>query len=164
MHLDKDGISFGSSETLYTTEITKDKLKVHNTYIEKDKVHCAKGSSASTYYTDINGNEIEIVSSSSVYKTKITDSYLSFPSSKYFYIKAGETIIVDFQNAIVKIGGNIASLGNPSGKISFFGSASPASTKQTVNKLLSGATLENVIKKINDLLTALNNYNLIASA
>lgn len=164
MYLDKDGISFGSSGTLYTTEITKDKLKVHNTYIEKDKVHCAKGSSASTYYTDINGNEIEIVSSSSVYKTKITESYLSFPSSKYFYIKAGETILIDFQNAMVKIGGNIASLGNPSGKISFFGSASPASTKQTVNKLLSGATLENVIKKINDLLTALNNYNLIASA
>ena len=52
-------------------------------------------------------------------------------------------------------------IGSTSGRIAFFGGTVHA--KDTVNKLSSSATLATVITKINDLLTALKDYNLINS-
>ena len=52
-------------------------------------------------------------------------------------------------------------IGSTSGRIAFFGGTVHA--KNTVNKLSSSATLATVITKVNDLLTALKDYNLINS-
>ena len=52
-------------------------------------------------------------------------------------------------------------IGGTSGRIAFFGGTVHA--KNTVNKLSSSATLATVITKVNDLLTALKDYNLINS-
>ena len=52
-------------------------------------------------------------------------------------------------------------IGASSGRIAFFGGTVHA--KDTVNKLSSSATLATVITKVNDLLTALKDYNLINS-
>lgn len=92
-----------------------------------------------------------------------TSRYMKVPtnfelrdSSSYGYtkIKFGSSLEVGYAGAL--------KLGNSSSNMGFFGGT--GSTKKSVNKLSTSATLANVITKVNDLLTALNGYGLISSS
>lgn len=67
-------------------------------------------------------------------------------------------------NAGITIGSTSAGvcLGASAGRISFFGATTVG--KKTVNKLTTSATLAQTVTKVNDLLTALKDYGLIASS
>lgn len=62
----------------------------------------------------------------------------------------------------VNLTGNIKMGTNNSSRLGFFGST--GETRKTVNKLSSTANLSTVVSKVNDLLTALRDYGLIASS
>lgn len=92
-----------------------------------------------------------------------TSKYMKVPtnfeirdSSSYGYtkIKFGSSLEVGYAGAL--------KLGNASSTTGFFGGT--GSTKKSVNKLSTSATLANVITKVNDLLTTLNGYGLISSS
>ena len=101
----------------------------------------------------LRSNKRDVIKSASSGSTltvglSITGSYVSIPSG---------TVNVGASSSFVTIGGS-------SSKIRFFDTttySSSGASKQTVTKLSSSATLANVISKLNDLLTALNKYNLI---
>lgn len=159
MVLDEDGISFGTS--IYTTEITKDKIKIFNTYIEKDTVHCAKYSSANTYYTDINGNSIELVGSSITNKVTFENSGISFGNSQTFSIESNAAgVIINNGNISINgdtkitIGGRHTS-GIASQVLAFFGGT--GSKKITV----ATATSSTILNQLNELINALKSYGLI---
>ncbi len=140
MELNASGISFGSS-TL-TSEITKDKIKVYNSYIDKDGLH-VRGTS-STYYTDIKQNKIIFGSG----------------AAGGIYHGDTEVILLNTGNSL-RIGDRYSIFGNNGGNIGFFGN--PGAGKKTVSNItsVSSTTVISVAEKLNDLLTALRSYGLI---
>lgn len=163
MVLDKDCISFGASTN--TTEITKDKIKIYNTYIEKDTVHCAKYSSANTYYTDINGDEIELHGSSTSSFLKIKSGETIWASySGTYNIKgdSGDILIALSRNRVEVIPDNVViGKGFSASTVGFFGSNGSSKKSITAISSTSSATASSNATKINEILTALKAYNLI---
>lgn len=163
MVLDKDGISFGTS--INTTEITKDKIKIFNTYIGKDTVHCAKYSSANTYYTDINGDEIELHGSSESSFLKIKSGETIWASySGTYNIKgdSGDILIALSRNRVEVIPDNVViGKGYSASTVGFFGSNGSSKKSITAISSTSSATASSCATKINEILTALKAYNLI---
>ena len=90
-------------------------------------------------------NELFVGSDTSSFVTKVT-----IPAS-YFKVTSSDTQIL---SRSVKIGDAYANIG-------FFGSY--GTTRRSVSKLSSSAGTSSIIEKINELLTALNSYNLIYS-
>lgn len=95
---------------------------------------------------------------------KATDS----ASSSCGEIEYGGNDRMTFNATGVRVVGSVVIGSSASStRLAFFNDSNPSSsvgsTKQTVNKLSSSATLANTITKVNDLLTALKNYGLIAS-
>ena len=163
MVLDKDGISFGASTN--TTEITKDKIKIYNTYIDKDTVHCAKYSSANTYYTDINGDEIELHGSSTSSFLKIKSGETIWASySGTYNIKgdSGDILIALSRNRVEVIPDNVViGKGFSASTVGFFGSNGSSKKSITAISSTSSATASSCATKINEILTAHKAYNLI---
>lgn len=159
MSLASDGITFGTI-TAYNTKITKDRIEINRTYIDKDVVHCATAYYVSSYYTDIKGNSIEMIGSTSTYKTTITNTGISFGDNQNFTIESNNAaVLVSAGTAYVSANSKVSIAAKKSGSgtpiLSFFGAT--GSSKQTVNT----ATSTTQLSQLNALITALKNYGLI---
>ena len=84
-------------------------------------------------------------------------------SASYNTLELGPSEIKSSTTLTIRSSGTASGvvIGSTSDRIAFFGGTVHA--KNTVNKLSSSATLATVITKVNDLLTALKDYNLINS-
>lgn len=160
MKLDYSGISLGLNS--WSTVITKDKIQIYSTYINKDTVHCAKYGSPFNYYTDINGDEIELHGSSGAGYLQIKSRETVWASSSgTYYVKdnSGDALIL-LSNGYVSIIPSNVKIGNSTSKIGFFGDN--GSTKQAISTITATSPDNADLKsKINELITALKAYNLI---
>ena len=164
MTLDADGISFGASYLSNTARITKDKITFNNTYIDKDTVHCGKSTSSIAYYTDISGDEITLHGSSSSGYLKIGSAATTWASySGTYYLKddSGDNLATIANDRLTFVPSSLV-LGKTGGSISFFGGSTP-STKKTISSISSttSATASTIASKVNEIITALKDYNLI---
>lgn len=153
MSLDYSGISFGESS--YYTSLTKEKLKIYNTYIDRDTVHCAKYGTSPYYYTDIYGDEITLVGSSYSKYLKITSSEMKWlNSSDAYYVK-------DYNGDILAyISSGKISICGANKTLAFFGQT--GSTRKAVANLAASTTnISNVVTQLNLLIDALQAYGLI---
>lgn len=153
MELDYSGISFGDSS--FNVNLTKDKLKIYNTYIDKDTVHCAKYGSAIYHCTDINGDEITLVGTSLSKYLKITSTEMKWlNSSDPYYVK-------DYNGDILAyISSGKISICGVNKTLAFFGQT--GSTRKSVANLASSTTnISNVVTQLNLLIDALQAYGLI---
>lgn len=155
MHLDHDGISFGTSN--YTTKVSDEKIQIHNVYLTKDTIHCG----GADYYTNINRNEIIIEADSVTNRATITNAGIALASTQNFSIHNancgitidGGTIAINADTKI-SIGGRYTS-GAASQVLAFFGAT--GSSKITV----ATATASTATTQLNALINALKSYGLI---
>lgn len=155
MHLDHDGISFGTSN--YTTKVSDEKIQIHNVYLTKDTIHCG----GSDYYTNINRNEIIIEADSVTNRATITNAGIALASAQNFSIHNancgitidGGTIAIN-ANTKISIGGRYTS-GATSQVLAFFGAT--GSSKIAV----ATATASTATTQLNALINALKSYGLI---
>lgn len=155
MHLDHDGISFGTSN--YTTKVSDEKIQIHDVYLTKDTIHCG----GADYYTNINRNEIIIEADSVTNRATITNAGIALASSQNFLIHNancgitidGGTIAIN-ANTKISIGGRYTS-GAASQVLAFFGAT--GSSKITV----ATATASTATTQLNALINALKSYGLI---
>lgn len=155
MHLDHDGISFGTSN--YTTKVSDEKIQIHNVYLTKDTIHCG----GADYYTNINRNEIIIEADSVTNRATITNAGIALASAQNFSIHNancgitinGGTIAINADTKI-SIGGRYTS-GAASQVLAFFGAT--GSSKITV----ATATASTATTQLNALINALKSYGLI---
>lgn len=160
MELDADGISFWNS-TARNTYITKDKISIWNTYIDKDTVHCAK--SGVSYYTDICGDEITLHGSISSGYLKISGNATTWAATDGYYLKDNHSNnLMAIKTGVVNICSGNVHIGGTATRLYFFGE-STGSTRKTVTKVTSpaSATAASVATTLNDLIEALKAYNLI---
>lgn len=156
MYLDHSGISFGTNS--YTTQITKDKIQIHNISLEEDIIHCG---SIIEYYTDINRNQIIIQGTNTTKRATITNTGVALASEQDFSIhNANCGIIIDGgtiainANTKISIGGRYTS-GTASQILAFFG-ANGSSRISVATATASTATTQ-----LNALINALKSYGLI---
>lgn len=156
MSLDSDGIKFGTN-TSYNTTITREKIQIDDVLLKRDSVKISSGTS----YCETTYNNIHMYSNYSNYWNLGVDSF-SFNVSGGFAFKDGTTTVMNLLKTRGLYGGSLATLGQTSGKISFFGSAT-GDTKKTVSNITtpSSASASTIATKLNELLTALRGYNLI---
>ena len=156
MSLDSDGIKFGTN-TSYNTTITREKIQIDDVLLKRDSVKISSGTS----YCETTYNNIHMYSNYSNYWNLGVDSF-SFNVSGGFAFKDGTTTVMNLLKTRGLYGGSLATLGQTSGKISFFGSAT-GDTKKTVSNITtpSSASASTIATKLNELLTALRSYNLI---
>jgi len=155
-------INFGSG--VNSASLSASKIAIGNTYFAKDTVHVAKSSSATTYYTDINGDEIELHGASLTGYLKIGSSQTVWASSSgTYYLKDNSgSELMAISNDKLSLHPDTLALGNYTGYIGFFGGTKYAK-KQTVSTITStsSATASTNAAKINELINALKAYNLI---
>lgn len=112
------------------------------------------GAVATGFSVNLSGNKVTI-GGGTIIESVGSSIYMSVPSG--WKLRTGTTNLIDVDTYGIAIC-------DSSKRLAFFTSSpSAGTTKQTVNKLSSSATLANVITKVNDLLTALKNYGLISS-
>lgn len=157
MELNYKGIKFGTGSS-YNVQINDEEISVYTTKLNRDGFRVGHTSIA---YTEMTWDRITAYSTTTDY-IKIGSRWAEVPRGGYS-IKYGSHVLLDVSANFSKLLGNTASLGEPSGKISFFGAADPANTKQSVPNIssTSSATASSVASKLNDLLNALRSYNLI---
>ena len=162
MDLDGDGISFGNSTTK-NTNVTKDKISIYRTYIDKNTVHCSKYDGDSNYYTDISGNEIKLHGGLSSGWLAISSGQTTWASSDSYCLKDNNTNnLAVLKTGVVNICAGNVHIGGSATRLYFFGE-SIGSTKKSVTKITSpaSATTASVATTLNSLLEALKAYNLI---
>lgn len=112
------------------------------------------GAVATGFSVNLSGNKVTI-GGGTIIESVGSSIYMSVPSG--WKLRTGTTNLIDVDTYGIAIC-------DSSKRLAFFTSSpSAGTTKQTVNKLSSSATLANVITKVNDLLTALKSYGLISS-
>lgn len=163
MTLSSTGIKFGTG-SVYNTDITKDKVKIYNTYIDKDTVHCSKSTDSLQYYTDICGDTIQLHGSSGSGYLEIgsTSTTLASSSGNYTIRDNSKDILATISNDFLSFTPGTLNLGSVTGKIGFFGT-SKRSSQKSVAKIssTSSATSSTNASKINEIIDALQAYNLI---
>ena len=153
MSLNYAGISFGDSS--YYTSLTKEKLQIYNTFIDRDTVHCAKYSTPYSYYTDINGDEITLHGGTS-------SGYLQIKSSETTWASSTGTYSIKDNNGTVLASISVGkiNIGGANQTLAFFKNA--GSTRKSVAQLASNTTnISYVVTKLNNLIGALQAYGLI---
>lgn len=156
MSLDSTGISFGTS-TSFNTNITSNKIQIDNVLMDRNSIKISGTSS----YIEAKYNNIRIYNSYSDYWDLDVNSF-TFNTSGGFKFNDGTYNVMSLLKSRGIYGGELATLGKLSGKISFFGSAT-GNTKTTVSNITSpsSASASTIATKLNELLTALRGYNLI---
>lgn len=157
MILDKGGISFGSSSL--TTEITKDKVKVHDNYMDANGLHCG---GTSSLYTEIIGAEIKTYYDYDSF-IKIGYKDITLGSGDTHKIIHGTTDLMSLMSNAVMIYPTYSLVGKTDGYLGFFGSSTSGtcSKKKTVSTVSTSATASTIATKLNELINALKAYNLI---
>lgn len=163
MTLSSTGIKFGTGSA-YNTEITKDKVNIYNTYIDKDTVHCSKSTDSLQYYTDICGDTIQLHGSSGSGYLEIgsTSTTLASSSGNYTIRDNSKDILATISNDMLTFTPGTLNLGAVNGRLGFFGT-SKTSSKKSITKIssTSSATSSTNASKINEIIDALQAYNLI---
>ena len=142
---------FNSVTSTWSTKVASSSVKVSQsagvyTEVGQDKVEC-RGSSS--YYAEMTHEHIKINQTYGMTEFK-ADSIWSTKSS--FEIACAGTLSIG-TNSVLQ-------LGRTGSNLAFFGATS-GSSKKTVSKLPSSATLATTVTKLNALIDALNAYNLI---
>ena len=163
MTLSSTGIKFGTGSA-YNTDITKDKVKIYNTYIDKDTVHCARSTDSLQYYTDIYGDSIQLHGSSGSGYLNIgsTSTIWASSSGSYTIRDNSKDILATISNDMLTFTPGTLNLGAVNGRLGFFGT-SKTSSKKSITKIssTSSATSSTNASKINEIIDALQAYNLI---
>lgn len=163
MTLSSTGIKFGTGSA-YNTDITKDKVKIYNTYIDKDTVHCARSTDSLQYYTDIYGDSIQLHGSSDSGYLNIgsTSTIWASSSGSYTIRDNSKDILATISNDMLTFTPGTLNLGAVNGRLGFFGT-SKTSSKKSITKIssTSSATSSTNASKINEIIDALQAYNLI---
>lgn len=157
MELDYNGINFGTFSA-FNTMITKDKVQIHYTYINRDTVHISSSSTGvgTGNSTDISGSQIIMTGITTTNKLEISATGTKWNSySGTYYLK-------DYSNNnLMSFSRGTLVLGNSSGTLGFFSSS--GATKKTVSTITStsSATASTIATKVNELINALKGYGLI---
>ncbi len=162
MELDGEGISFGQS-TIRNTFITKDKISIYNTYIDKNTVHCSKYDGTTSCYADICGDEIKLHAGSLYGWLTISGTATTWASTDNYFLKDNRSNnLMAIKTGVVNICSGNVHIGGTATRLYFFGE-SIGSTKKTVAKLTSPATATTatIATTLNVLIEALKAYNLI---
>ena len=156
MSLDSAGISFGTGTT-FNTNITSNKIQIDNVLMDRNSIKI----SGTTSYIEAKYNNIRMYDSYNNYWDLDFNSF-TFNTSGGFTFNDGTYNVMSLLKSRGIYGGELATLGKSSGKISFFGSAT-GDTKTTVSNITtpSSASASTIATKLNELLTALRGYNLI---
>lgn len=154
--LNSDELTFGINSVL-NVRISGTKVSCYNNYIDKDRI---RAGSVTGNYAETTSSNLKVYSSPSQYIE--IHSYKAVTGGTYDFYE-GLTGTLRLSKIWSYLHGDTATLGATGKKISFFGSATPSNTKQTVSNITStsSATISSVAAKLNDLLTALRSYNLI---
>lgn len=162
MELDGEGISFGQS-TIRNTFITKDKISIYNTYIDKNTVHCSKYDGTTSCYADICGDEIKLHAGSPYGWLTISGTATTWASTDNYFLKDNRSNnLMAIKTGVVNICSGNVHIGGTATRLYFFGE-SIGSTKKTVAKVTSPATATTaaIATTLNVLIEALKAYNLI---
>ncbi len=159
MELDGEGISFGQS-TIRNTYITKDKISIYNTYIDKNTVHCSKYDGTTSCYADICGDEIKLHAGSLYGWLTISGTATTWASTDSYFLKDNRSNnLMAIKTGVVNICPGNVHIGGTTSRLYFFGEG-VGSTKKTVAKVTSPTTAA-IAMTLNDLIEALKAYNLI---
>lgn len=171
IYIGKDGISVGYNDAFRVTsdgdvqlkaDFTADKIeiggyngtKITSSGIDISSSVSLKSDGLRIGTTDTYLTKFEL----KVYGTYLDDSALNFKSSSSS-IKCGYTTVMSFSSYGTTISGSVT-LGGSYSKIGFFGSS--GASKKSVSTLYSyDSSVSSVSSKLNELINALKNYNLI---
>ena len=135
-------------------------IKIGNSTISSSTIHLQK-SGVSYPYIDFVSSGIELYSTSQIY-TKINSDGITLQPTYNTRIKLNSNGVVSETGniSLIAYSSNTAILGNSSNKIGFFGSN--GATKKYVGTLSDTPTVDNLKTKLNALINALKDYNLIS--
>lgn len=134
------GVTFGEGKSSLYSEISYSELKFIGSY--------------STIYSSLKYDGLTIKSNS--YTSELTDSKLSFQGGVH-YTRTGIGYLTE--NALISFGTNEVKIGTATSKVGFFGDN--GSAKKTIASVSSSATAQTIAAKVNEIITALQAYNLI---